>query len=106
MNVGIDIVKNSRLKNIKHFATRILSVDELRKFNKINTERRMREFVSGRWAAKEAIFKCLDKESYAYSEINIFKFKNKLIAKVVNQKIIISISHEREYSVAVAICCS
>lgn len=106
-NVGIDIVQTDRIRehvNDERFVERILSPGELDKFYSFNENRRI-EFLSGRFAAKEAIIKCLsDYEVPILNELDIFNDeKGKPIIRYRNYDIALSISHERDYAVAIAV---
>jgi holo-[acyl-carrier protein] synthase len=101
MAVGIDIVDMSRIRNTERLANFILSVEELeiykQKPNKV-------EFLSGRFAAKEAFLKAMHtgigvisfkKISIVYDETSgapILHFDGKTYD--------VSISHDGRYAVA------
>ena len=119
--VGTDIVKNSRIKKLiknKKFINRIFTSSEIKDSKKINQKVL---FFSKRFAAKEAFVKSLG-TGFAYNinfkDINVSKkrsgkpyltlsnnlkniLKRKLKLKKV--KIFLSLSDEREYSVAYVI---
>ena len=116
--VGTDIVKNSRIKKLiknKKFINRIFTSSEIKDSKKINQKVL---FFSKRFAAKEAFVKSLG-TGFTYNinfkDINVSKkrsgkphltlsnklkdiLKKKLKLKKV--KIFLSLSDEREYSVA------
>lgn len=62
--IGVDIVKLSRIKKIglERFKDRILSDLETNEYLKINHETRKLTYLGGRFAAKEALFKCFKDE--------------------------------------------
>ena len=121
IGIGVDIVKNYRVKsslNNNNFLNRIFSKKEIliskKFFNKTN-------YFSKRFAAKEAFVKALgtgfrdglnfkdiqiinDKLGKPYYLINS-KIKNyiKKIKKVNNFELFLSISDEKEYSIAFTI---
>ena len=119
--VGTDIVKNSRIKKLiknKKFIKRIFTSSEIKDSKKINQKVL---FFSKRFAAKESFVKSLG-TCFAYNinfkDINVSKkrsgkphltlskklkdiLKRKLKLKKV--KIFLSLSDEREYSVAYVI---
>ncbi len=110
-NIGIDIVENQRIYKIfkKHknqFLNRVLHLDEIILFNsKPNLSKKI-QFLSGRWAIKETLFKT-NNHLYSYKLINI-KYDNthKLIVYFCDKLLDnyhSSISHENKYSVAVTI---
>ncbi len=105
IGLGTDVVLNHRLKKSNKFITKFLSKKEYEIYSSLNYQNR-KEFVSGRWAAKEAIVKATNKK-YMYSEITILNnSKGKpevLINNLQTKDIIISISHEKRYTIATAI---
>jgi len=104
--VGIDIVENQRVRKSMSdaFARKVLSKEELEKYDAYNDNRKV-EFLAGRFAAKEAIIKCLsDYELPVMSNLNIINNeKGKPEIKYKDYEIELSISHEKNYSVAIAI---
>ena len=119
--VGTDIVKNSRIKKLiknKKFIHRIFTTSEIKDSKKINQKVL---FFSKRFAAKEAFVKSLGTgfaHNINFKDINVSKkrsgkpyltlsnklkniLKRKLKLKKV--KIFLSLSDEREYSVAYVI---
>lgn len=119
--VGTDIVKNSRIKKLiknKKFINRIFTSSEIKDSKKINQKVL---FFSKRFAAKEAFVKSLGTgfaHNINFKDINVSKkrsgkphltlsnklkdiLKRKLKLKKV--KIFLSLSDEREYSVAYVI---
>ena len=119
--VGTDIVKNSRIKKLiknKKFIKRIFTSSEIKDSKKINQKVL---FFSKRFAAKEAFVKSLGTgfvHNINFKDINVSKkrsgkpyltlsnrlkniLKRKLKLKKV--KIFLSLSDEREYSVAYVI---
>ena len=119
--VGTDIVKNSRIKKLiknKKFINRIFTSGEIKDSKKINQKVL---FFSKRFAAKEAFVKSLGTgfaHNINFKDINVSKkrsgkpyltlsnkLKNILKRKLKLQKvkIFLSLSDEREYSVAYVI---
>ncbi|CRX37311.1 / acpS / Holo-[acyl-carrier-protein] synthase /:188485 Forward [Candidatus Hepatoplasma crinochetorum] len=105
ISIGIDIVENKRLNNI-NLIKRFLSEEEFKFFNDIKNKKEALGYASGRFAAKEAIIKAYNKE---ISSSNIKIVNNnygKPIVFLDNKKVnnlFISISHEKNYTVAFAI---
>jgi holo-[acyl-carrier protein] synthase len=95
--IGIDIVKINRFKkNINLWSKKILTESEKKE---LKNSKNQLQYIASRWAAKEAIFK-LTNSSEKFSILNhatgapyVFERPN----------VCISISHEREYCIAVAI---
>lgn len=104
MNVGIDIIQNSRITLSEKFINRILSSNEIellsKRFDKI-------QFIAGRWAAKEAFLKSLrtNIKGFDLRKIDVLNEINGEPFIIFNNKKYsnISISHEKEYSIAIAI---
>ena len=64
--LGCDIVKVSRFKNnLSKLANKILSESEIIEFNKTTNKI---QYIAGRWAAKEAIFKAAPKSTAGTSK--------------------------------------
>lgn len=100
MEIGCDIVKNKRLKNKKQsFIDYVLTEKE-----KIEYKRKGYLYLCGRFAAKEAIMKSLpDTKKYNFLDFEILTDKFGKPYCVNNKNIKISISHEKKYTIAVAI---
>lgn len=100
MNIGCDILENKRLKDKDlDFIKLILTENEILEYND-----RKESYLYGRYAAKEAIMKALpDTKKYSFLDFTILT-KSDGSPYVVNYpNIKISISHEKEYTMAVAI---
>lgn len=103
-NIGIDIVELDRLDDIKDgFINHVLSNVEKEKYNNL-PELKRKEFLGGRFAAKEAIIKCLSNyEVPNMKDIEITNLDNgQPVVKYKDYNILISISHEKHYAVAIA----
>ncbi len=115
--VGVDIVRNERIgKAIERFGDRFLK--------RIYTERELEyclsqeesiPCLSARWACKEAVLKAFYAEYgilLKFREIEVLGNRGKPAQVVLHRKeavellgnrhLVVSLSHEREYSVAVA----
>lgn len=105
IGVGCDICQISRLKhNFEKTAERLLTDNEYKIFSGFQSERRKIEFLAGRFSAKEAVVKALD-VPMLIKNIEILNDENgKPYCTLDGYKIHISISHEREYSCAYALC--
>lgn len=102
--IGIDIVQISRLNDVSDsFVDKVLSKEEKALYQKFEGSRQ-KEFLAGRFAGKEAIIKCLsDYETPLMSDLIILNDeKGKPYIKYKAYDILISISHEKEYAVAIA----
>lgn len=107
--LGIDIVELQRISEAinrnSNFVKRILTETELGYFDKLS-ERRKVEFLSGRFAAKEAFAKAVGTgigKHYSWHDIEIIPDENGkplLQTKKELGQIQLSISHSREYAVA------
>lgn len=94
--IGCDIVKISRFElNLSKLAAKILSKAELDEFDRVTSRI---EYLAGRWAAKEAIFKAT-----GLKRMSILNTVTGAPYVVDNPAIKISISHEKEYAIAVAL---
>ncbi len=106
LNVGTDIVENKRIeKSINdNFISKVLTEKEISIYNKKIGKKKI-EFICGRFAAKEAIIKCLsDYEIVNMLDIEIINNElGKPIVSIKNYNILLSISHENKYTIAFAI---
>ena len=103
-NVGIDIIENKRINiNDNNFINCVLTNKEIEILNKKNGHKKI-EFLCGRFTAKEAIIKALYNENPHMKEIEILNKKNGApFAIFKDYNILLSISHETNYTVSIAI---
>ncbi|WP_026389534.1 holo-ACP synthase [[Acholeplasma] multilocale] len=103
--VGIDIVENQRINLDEKFLKKFLTNSELERISTFQNDEARLGFISGRWAVKEAIIKTLDDHEYIPpNEIEIgYDGKAPIILNKNLGKIFISISHENNYSVGMAV---
>tara|TARA_A100001388_G_scaffold276884_1_gene265961 strand:+ start:435 stop:848 length:414 start_codon:yes stop_codon:yes gene_type:complete len=121
IGIGVDIVENKRIKSSiknKRFITRIFSENEIKKSTLIKNKT---EFLSKKFAAKEALAKAIGtgfREKLNFKDIQVLnnsmgkpyylintKLKNFIQKekKVKNFNIFLSISDEKNYSIAFTI---
>ncbi|MCL8211254.1 hypothetical protein LD125_00235 [Mesoplasma sp. JKS002658] len=102
--IGVDIVQNKRIKLRLAFLRKVLSEHELQMLDQFVSKRQKQEFVSGRWAVKEAIIKTLTvKETMHKLDIGYQANGAPVIKNPEYAHILISISHEKKYSVGIAL---
>lgn len=108
--IGIDIIENQRMINKDDsFIKRILSLKEYEKYVSFNNEQRKLEYLSSRFACKEALFKAckVGNKDLNYTDISILNdLNNAPYIEIRNEKkseFEVSISHEKNYSVAIVI---
>lgn len=106
-NVGIDIIKNKRIKRTMEFIKKILSPIEFKQYEFFFDKNTQKQFLAGRWAVKEALIKAL-KIKLILNEITIYlKDDNELYVSGLslskNEIIHVSLSHEQDYSIGFAI---
>ncbi len=105
--IGVDIVKISRIERIykrfgEKFLEKIFTIQEINDIKKITNYKRKVEKIAGRFAAKEAILKIFKKE-LTFNNIEILTDSyGAPFCKIADNHINISISHDGEYTVAVA----
>jgi holo-[acyl-carrier protein] synthase len=105
--IGTDICRISRIK--LELSKKILSEKEMELFNSFSEETRKKQFLAGRFSAKEAILKALTgiKEKIYMRDLVILNDdmgKPYLAAPAFEGlKIWVSISHEAEYSTGQAV---
>ncbi len=100
MNIGIDIVENERLDNkSKDFIELVLTPKE-----RLEYEKRGKTYLYGRFAAKEAVMKVLpNTKELNFLDIEILTDVDGSPKVVSHDNIKVSISHEKNYTVSVAI---
>jgi holo-[acyl-carrier protein] synthase len=105
--IGIDICQIDRIK--LSLDMKILSDEEQAIFDGLTLESRKREFLAGRFAAKEALLKALTgilDQLFMRDIVILYDAFHKPFVKqpkLEQMKIHISIAHEKEYAVAQAI---
>lgn len=102
--IGIDMVRIQRIAQVKQrdmFIKRILTLDEQEIYYNLSTLRRQNEWLAGRFALKESIIKAVD-GFISMSDINI-QVNNRKLSFVFNEQILqLSVSHDKDYAIAVA----
>ncbi|MGL5020917.1 MAG: holo-ACP synthase [Mycoplasmatales bacterium] len=94
--IGCDIIEHKRV-NLK-IASKVLTEKELKTFQKSNLKV---EFLASRFAIKEAIIKATNKK-YLMSEIEILNDEDgRAYTNIEGMNI--SVSHEKNYSIAMAV---
>ncbi len=109
--IGIDIVEFNQIspKLSDQFIKRILSDNELKRYNTISHKQRKLEYISGRFAAKEAYTKVYKKFDEPLNFKDVEVLNDDLGAPYIkslyrpNDKILVSISHSANYVVAICI---
>ncbi len=96
--IGTDVVEISRIT--LEIGERILTKAEKQLCENFNTKRKI-EFIAGRFAAKEAIIKAINKDALL-SDIEVLYDGNRPICNYQNLKINVSISHETSVAIAFA----
>ena len=121
LGIGVDIIQNKRLKNLifsKTFLSRTFSKNEIKISKNISSKT---NYFSKRFAAKEALAKSIGtgfRDNLNFKDIEIlndkkgkpFYFKSKKIDTIVKKKfkiknynLFLSISDEKDYSIAFTI---
>lgn len=110
IGIGLDLIELDRIsesvKKNSRFTKRILTENELELYNQLKSDRRKTEFISGRFAAKEAFSKAagvgIGKLSFQHIEV----LPNDQGAPVLTAKgfeltrIFVSITHSKQYAAA------
>ena len=107
--VGIDIVEFNQIKAklSDKFIKRILSSNELIRYNTITNKQRKLEYISGRFAAKEAYTKIYKKFDEHLNFTDVEVLNDELGAPYIKSKyrpedtVLVSISHSDNYVVAI-----
>jgi holo-[acyl-carrier protein] synthase len=97
--IGVDIVSLNRIKNnLYPLSEKILSNREKEIFNNLESERRKIEFLGGRYAFKEALFKA-SKNPLGFEKITL-DIDEDGSPLYEDKNVLVSISHEHDYVVA------
>lgn len=106
--IGIDIVEVNRIKKImrdhENFLAKVFNEDEIKRIEK---RKNPYERIAGMYAAKEAVAKAMTTGigKISFHDIKIKYIENLPYAEVFDKKFYLSISHEKNYAVAVAKLC-
>lgn len=109
--IGIDIVEFEEIRErlSDRFVARILSITELERYNNISNINRKISYLAGRFAAKEAytkVYRCFE-EPLNFSDVTVLndEFGAPYIVSKYRpeDKLSLSISHSRNYAVAICI---
>lgn len=102
MKIGVDIIDLDRIKvDHEHFVKRILTEKEYEIFNSFQHIQRKKEYLGGRFAAKEAYMKAVQKGIGQISFHDIEVLNREDGSPYLNdENAHISISHEEKYAVA------
>jgi len=108
--IGTDIIEINRIREIKHrerFVQKILSEKEQAIYYRFKNEQRKDEYLAGRWAVKEAIYKAATNQcqDLAYRSFSILNDETGALylAEPYFDKIHLSLSHCKNYTVAFVI---
>jgi holo-[acyl-carrier protein] synthase len=95
--IGVDIVKLDRIKNnLSGIADKILSLEEKQIYESLDVDKRKIEFVGGRFAFKEALFKAR-KAAFAFNKVSLLNNEDGSPYVKDEPNIKVSISHEDDY---------
>ena len=107
--IGIDIVAIDRIGDLykkfgEKFLYKIFNEIEIEEIKKIDYKKRRIEKIAGKFAAKEAVIKVFEGNNINFKDIVIVNSSGGSPTCFVNGKSVkISISHEKDYAVAVAL---
>ena len=102
MEIGIDSTRISDfVGKSEAFYRRFLCLNEYETYKGFNCEKRKAEYAAGRWAGKEAIFKAIGDEQFMKYEILNDETGKPYVSG--HPEIKISLSHHKEYAVAIAL---
>ncbi|CDR30126.1 Holo-[acyl-carrier-protein] synthase [Acholeplasma oculi] len=110
-SIGSDLVEVNRIKDIgiDRFKDRVLSEEELKEYLLITHDKRKLSYLAGRFAAKEALFKCFKKgnKTANYKDFSVLNDKDGapyIVSKYTEQYVThITITHEEHYAIAFVI---
>lgn len=98
--IGIDIVHLNRLRLTDSFLSKVLTDEEKKEYREKKTDKKRREYLGGRFAAKEAIFKATQDPKYLSYAVLYDEDKRPYVKD--HPEIEVSISHDGDYAVAIA----
>ncbi|UCZ53679.1 holo-ACP synthase [Bacillus shivajii] len=110
LGIGLDLIELERIEKLmtrqKRFAERILTFNEIHKFEKLQGNRKI-EYLAGRFAAKEAVSKALGSgigEELSFQDIEVtndVSGRPKLVVKnILDKTFHLSITHTKSYAAA------
>lgn len=108
LRLGTDIVHMPRLAGYidhDHFLANILTIKEREIMDALTTDKRKLEFLSGRFAAKEACMKALQRGIGDASFLDFEILKDESGAPTLEGGLV-SISHDGDYAIATVILCN
>ncbi len=101
-DLGIDLLKTSRIKLNDSFINRVLTPKEKEELSTKSNNNSKKQYIATVWSCKEAIFK-LNLDGYSsYQNISILHDNKGKPYCDENKKIMLSISHEKKYTIAIA----
>ena len=116
--IGVDIVQNKRIgEAVERFGEKFLKrIYTEKELEYCNNQKAKIPCLAARWACKEAVIKAVFQETgmlLKFKEIEVngrtgfpakVTIKNEKVVKMLGEKtIIVSLSHERDHSVAIAL---
>jgi holo-[acyl-carrier protein] synthase len=94
--IGIDITAIKRFKkSTESLATKILTPDEMLEYNAVKNKA---NYLAGRWACKESVFKAT-----GLTNVTVLSDPNGKPYVKDHRDIMVSISHDQSYAVAMAV---
>ncbi len=98
--IGTDIVYLPRIKTDTPLERHLLTEEEMKEYQTRTTERRKIEYLGGRFAAKEAIFKATQDTDWV--KYSILDSENGKPYVKDHPEIEVTISHDGDYAIAFA----
>lgn len=102
-DVGIDLLESKRISLKDEFINRILSIKEKEEFNAKTNVQDKKRYLCTIWTCKEAIFKLNLSKLNSYQKISILHDSDGKPFCLENKKIKLSVSHEKKYTIAIAL---
>lgn len=96
--IGVDIVEIEQNRLSPSFVSYILTAEEQEEYNALPAEKQKKEYLAGRFASKEAIFKAT--QDINYLDYAILHGPNGAPYVLNHPEIQISISHSRTIAIA------
>ena len=101
--IGVDIARISRFREIEkrygmRLLQRVLSKEEIVEY-KTRPKAVRATFLASRWAAKEALYKCLT-HPFRFNQVEVIRSEDGVPAFKNHSNVLLSISHDGDYAIA------
>ena len=96
--IGVDVVEMDQIRLSSSFIHYVLTTHEQEEYKNLHTDKQRKEYIAGRFASKEAIFKATQDSKYL--QYSILHSSNHAPYVLDHPEIQISISHTSSIAIA------